>query len=109
MNAVAARLPSDDNDHVPFPGFFAHLIFRHDADIAAKNERVADKFFVKQYGTVDRRYSHFVAIIAHAADDPLHDPLRMQGPRRQFLETRVRRGKTKDIGAADRLGPESRA
>ena len=83
MDTIAPGAPADSNDQVPLVDTFDFFALGDQSDIAAKNQRIACKMFIKNNCPIDRRYAHFIAIITHPGNDTFHDPFRMQGARRQ--------------------------
>src|SRR5262245_39686534 len=85
------------------------LVARQQADIAAKDQRVAQIAVVKVDRSVNCGNTHPIAVITHASNDALHDAPRMQYTRRQRVGGHVGRGKAEDIGVADGLSAEARS
>ena len=78
MNAIAPRAPAEHDDAVARLRIAEAELARDQADTAAVNQRIAEIAVVEVDSPVDSGDAHAVAVVAHAGDDLLEDPPRME-------------------------------
>src|SRR5262245_53518570 len=109
VDSVATRTATHGDDEVTWLGIFFGAIAWNQSDVATKYEWIAQVTLIKANGAIDRRDSHAVSVIAHAGDDPFHDPLRMQHAGGQPVVGKVEGRETKYVRIRNRLGAKPRA
>ncbi len=101
MYSVSACSAADDHDQISCLWIIEAFVLVYQADVAAIDQRISQVSIVEINCTVDRWYSHSVAIVANTGHDALHNSSGVQNSFGDVLEFLVGLAEAKYIRVGD--------
>ncbi len=105
--SVPSRSAADHHNQISCFRIIEAFAFVYQADVAAIDQRISQVSVVEVNRTVDRWYSHSVAVITNARHNAFHNSFRMQEAFGNVFEFFVRLAEAKYICVGDGSGTQT--